>query len=284
MAIGTENDAPWDERAALEELERLKRGIEEWRQRRKEVQAEFDRFVRGFRTMPPEREILDPPAVSSAVGKTDLALGETLAADSASPAPTAPLTSLAIPPIVKDPAISPSDPDPSTAPPYSPIVTTAVNDGEPSREQRTRRTQVIAVTGGLAVVIAAGALLMRTWGGKPDGSSNASKQSAAGRATQVPRPTAPSAPTPNAVVPDAPRSEITALRHVWVRVIVDGTREVEREMQAGERIPLRAGRTTVIRAGNAGAVRVTINGEDRGTLGPEGEVVTRTLQTPTPNR
>ena len=142
----------------------------------------------------------------------------------------------------------------------------------------------MAVTGGLAVVVAAGALLMRTWGGKPEGSSGASKQSAAGLAIQAPRPTAPSAPTPNAVVPDAPRSEITALRHVWVRVTVDGTREVEREMQAGERIPLRAGRTTVIRAGNAGAVRVTINGEDRGTLGPEGEVVTRTLQTPTPNR
>ena len=122
---------------------------------------------------------------------------------------------------------------------------------------------------------------MRTWGGKPDGSSGASKQSAAGRAIQVPRPAVPSEPTP---VPDAPRSEITALRRVWVRVIVDGTREVEREMQAGERIPLRAGRTIVIRAGNAGAVRVTINGEDRGTLGPEGEVVTRTLQTPTPTR
>src|SRR5216110_2142015 len=77
MSIGTENDAPWDERAALEELNRLTRGIEEWRQRRKEVQAEFDRFVRGFRTTPPDREILDQP-VNRAVGKTELALGQTL--------------------------------------------------------------------------------------------------------------------------------------------------------------------------------------------------------------
>ena len=282
MSIGTGNDAPWDERAALEELERLKRGIEEWRQRRKEVQAEFDRFVRGFRTMPPEREILDPPAMNGAVRKSELALGETLAADGSV---AAPLTSVPISPMtVKDPAISPSDPDSSTAPPYFPIVATTVNDGAPSRGQRTRRTQLIAVTGGVAVAIAAGALLMRTWGGKPDGSSGASKQSAAGRAIQAPRPTAPSNPTPIPAIPDATRSEITALRRVWVRVIVDGTREVEREMQAGERIPLRAGRTTVIRAGNAGAVRVTINGEDRGTLGPEGEVVTRTLQTATPTR
>jgi hypothetical protein len=234
MSTGTENDAPWDERAALEELERLKRGIEEWRQRRKEVQAEFDRFVRGFRTMPPEREILDPPAVNSAVEKRDLASEEILAPEGSVPAPSAPLmraerserrrasgvkraswgagdpndleTSLAIPPVtVNDAAISPSEPDPSTAPPHSPIVATALNDGAPLREQRTRRTQVMAVSGGLAVVIAAGALLMRTWGGKPEGSSGASKQSAAGRAIQAPRPTAPSAPTPNAAVPDAPR-------------------------------------------------------------------------------
>ena len=67
--------------------------------------------------------------------------------------------------------------------------------------------------------------------------------------------------------------------------LVDGVREVERELNAGDRIPLRAGRTSVIRAGNAGAVRLTIDGEDRGLLGPEGEVVTRTLQIPaTPNR
>ena len=87
------------------------------------------------------------------------------------------------------------------------------------------------------------------------------------------------------VEPGPPRSEIVALRRVWVRVVVDGSREVERELDAGERVPLRAGRTSVVRAGNAGAVRVTINGEDRGTLGPEGEPMTRTLRAPaTPAR
>ena len=46
-----------------------------------------------------------------------------------------------------------------------------------------------------------------------------------------------------------------------------------------------AGNPDAIRAGNAGAVQVTINGEDRGSLGAEGEVVTRTLQIPaTPAR
>jgi hypothetical protein len=85
--------------------------------------------------------------------------------------------------------------------------------------------------------------------------------------------------------PEPPRSEILALQRVWVRVVVDGNREVERELAAGERVPLRAGTVSVVRAGNAGAVRVTINGENRGTLGPEGEPITRTLRAPgTPAR
>jgi hypothetical protein len=63
---------------------------------------------------------------------------------------------------------------------------------------------------------------------------------------------------------------------VWVRVVVDGKREVERELEANARIPL-AGRTIVIRTGDAGAVRVEINGQDRGLLGRDGEVVTRTF-------
>ena len=45
---------------------------------------------------------------------------------------------------------------------------------------------------------------------------------------------------------------------------------------AGARVPLR-GRAITIRAGNAGAVRVVIDGQDRGVLGAEGVVVTRTF-------
>jgi hypothetical protein len=77
-------------------------------------------------------------------------------------------------------------------------------------------------------------------------------------------------------------TEIHALRRVWVRVIVDGTRAVERELRADERVALPSGRTIVIRTGDAGAIRLTMNGQDRGTLGPEGEVVTRTFTAPAP--
>ena len=56
MPTRTDEQLPWDEGAALEELQRLQRGIHEWRSRRKDVQTEFDRFVRGFRTPAPAPE------------------------------------------------------------------------------------------------------------------------------------------------------------------------------------------------------------------------------------
>lgn len=290
MPSGREHGVSWDEGAALEELERLKRGIEEWRRRRKDVQADFDRFVRGFRTPPSEREtgreISAPVALQTTAVAPDCPSAQTPAVDPSAPAPAAPLTSVTIPTAsATDLAVSSSQPAPlpdeSSLPP---VVATAVKRSSLSAEQRRGRTLLMAVAGGAAVLITVVTLLTRTWNARPDGSSGGGSQPAA-RAAQVPRSTAPSSSTPNPVVPEAPRSEITALRRVWVRVVVDGTREVERELNAGDRIPLRAGRTSVIRAGNAGAVRLTIDGEDRGLLGPEGEVVTRTLQIPaTPNR
>ncbi len=282
MSSGPENPVPWDESTALEELERLKRGIEEWRQRRKDVQADFDRFVRGFRMAALERKIVEASEPPSAV----LSASET-AADVPNVSVPTPMQPVAVPTptvIARDlatpsleAALTPTEPSPPSL--------TAAQGPAPSAEQRRRRTQVMVVTGGLAVVVAAGALLTRSWGGKPGKSADASARPAAARATPVPGPKAPSESRSNPAVPESPRSEITALRRVWVRVTVDGVREVERELPAGERVPLRPGRTIVIRAGNAGAVQLLLNGEDRGTLGPEGQVVTRTLQIPpTPNR
>jgi hypothetical protein len=66
-------------------------------------------------------------------------------------------------------------------------------------------------------------------------------------------------------------------RRVWVRVLLDGERAIERELPPGTRIPLQADRAIVIRAGDAGALRLTINGVDRGPLGRDAEIVTRTF-------
>jgi hypothetical protein len=70
------------------------------------------------------------------------------------------------------------------------------------------------------------------------------------------------------------------VRRVWLRVVVDGNRAVEREVDANATIPLPAGRTFVVRAGDAGAVRFFLNGQDQGPLGGEAQVVTRTFTSP----
>src|SRR5438094_843243 len=76
------------------------------------------------------------------------------------------------------------------------------------------------------------------------------------------------------------QGELKIQRRVWVRVLLDGQRAVERELAAGTRIPLQADRAIVIRAGDAGALRLTINGVDRGPLGKDAEIITRTFTAP----
>ena len=227
---------PFDDRAALEELERLRGAIDEWRTRRKQTLATFDEFVRGFRTPATEREIVAAPP---------------------SPAEELPVTSV-VPETVHEP-------------PPAPIVDLAARASGPSAERRRRRARQVIVAGGVAAIIAAG-VLTRSRQVAP---AEAPRQ----RASPVPPPVTQ---MPGAVAPVSGRTEIIALRRVWVRVIVDGTREVERELRVDERVALPPGRTIVIRTGDAGAIRLTMNGQDRGTLGPEGEVVTRTFTAPAP--
>lgn len=250
MADGNTDRVPWDDREALEELERLRGAIDEWRTRRKQAQAAFEEFVRGFRTPPRE------PEIGAASFNTT------------GPASTQPLLTSGLPAPVHAES----------------LVSLGVDVPAPLRvapgAQRKRPAYLVAIAGGVVVFITAGALLIQSWRAARTESSGTPTDAAVEiRRSSVPPATLSSRP----VAPEGPRTEIIALRRVWVRVTVDGTREVERELQANDRIPLRAGRTIVIRTGNAGAIRLTINGEDRGTLGREGEVVTRTVKTPAPS-
>ena len=305
MASGSQDRAHWDEAAALEELERLQRGIEEWRRRRKDVQAEFERFVRGFRRAGQEAEIagvaaserpsIMPPAnrpLSAWVPPTAAATPGVATIPIPTPTHNEPpphSAALATPTVTSEPALLPT-PSAAPVPPgrsASGSVPMAAKLSAWFARQSTQRSRVIAGAGVLVVAIVTGALLTRPWQSGPAHSSSSGSRSAPASIPPVSRPVVP--PTGQPAVapadPGSPRSEIVALQRVWVRVVVDGDREVERELAAGERVPLRAGTVSVIRAGNAGAVRVTINGENRGTLGPEGEPITRTLRAPgTPDR
>ena len=174
---------------------------------------------------------------------------------------------------------------PASAPaefPLSSIVSVLVKASTLPAEQRKRRARLGVVAGAVVVLSVAGVLLTRSSQPTPAG-SGVQARPAPQPAVRVP---------PSAVIPpgqksgpvgsSAPRTEITALRRVWVRVVVDGTSEVERELQPQDRVPLRPGRTSVIRAGDAGAIRLTINGKDQGALGDDGEVLTRTVKVPAP--
>jgi hypothetical protein len=225
--------APFDEQAAVEHLERLKRELEASRVRRKEASIAFDTFVNSFHK--------PSGAATRAAPPSDVELRV--------PAPRL------------------------EAPPWP------TSHGAP----RKPLPKAGLVAGGV-LAVAAGLLLARAWRGSPSDAPPARTSVESAASTEAPNAAAQPAATPTS---DSPAShapaELVAIRDVWVRVTVDGVRVIERELESGARIPLR-GRTIVVRAGNAGAVRMTIDGEDRGPLGAEGIVLTRTYTTSSPGR
>jgi uncharacterized protein DUF4115 len=230
---------PFDEHAALEELERLRNAITDYRRERDQAEAKFDDFVRSFRT---------PSPVRGAIALT--------------------------PPASPDVFV----PVPAEPPPLSSNVEGSEQRDLAALERQPRMGRAV-VLGGLAVLLAAAVLSIRSWRATPGEAPGGLPTPAAG-STPVPA-SPPVAASPSvAVEPRVPPAELTTLRRVWVRVVVDGNREVEREFEGNVRVPLSGGRTIVIRAGDAGAVRLAINGQDQGRLGRDGEVVTRTLTLP----
>jgi hypothetical protein len=225
-----EQAPPFDERAALDELERLRGQIERHKARRRAVEEEFDGFISSFKTpgggaqpaVSQERKRLSPIVASTA-----------LAPPAASPEPVQPAR----------------------------------------RAMSTRRRAAI---GGALVVLAGGAFVTWTWARRGPASSTAQASDAAPSAALSATPEPPAA----RATPSPAATELATSRAVWVRVIADGARVVERELPANARVPLKANKTIVIRTGDAGAVRLSIGGQDQGALGRDGEVVTRTFSLP----
>jgi hypothetical protein len=71
------------------------------------------------------------------------------------------------------------------------------------------------------------------------------------------------------------RIEIQTTREVWMRTTVDGEPPVERLVPGGRTLRFDPTQALVLRAGDAGGLRVVVDGEDRGVLGADGQVVTR---------
>lgn len=128
---------------------------------------------------------------------------------------------------------------------------------------------------GVGVVIAAAAFFVFRGDGDETGRTDTV---AAETPAPAPQPASQPAPAPAPTPP--PRAEIVTSRLVWMRVMVDGQKAIEREVPADTRIPLNPAAQFVVRAGDAGAVRVMIDGKDQGPFGVDGRVATKAFTVP----
>jgi len=219
---------PFNEEAALAELERLRDAIEESRRRRSQSSDEFEAFVRSFRT----------PAAPAAP-KTD-----------APPAPGADVIARERhrpPASVTPPVEQPMPPAEERLPVEQPSATDHTEhanraehtDRVPPSKRRSRSVMLWAL-GGTVILVASIVLLMWPWKTvPPDTASSASTGGAPATASAPPTGT-PDATPADAAPAAAPAANAHALegelnvqRRVWVRGLVDGQRTVGRELPAG---------------------------------------------------
>ena len=234
----------FDEQKATAELERLQQELEESRRRRKDASAAFDAFVNSFHHKEPRTPTDRPTArTQSRQLGPKLDLPVGMAASGAA--------------------------------------------GASWQMPVRRRTVPVPLILGGAVAISVGLVLTRSWRTSGEESSTAARPVVARPSADPAAPGRTSTTTAAVGAAAAPASgafagELVALRGVWVRAIADGVRVIERELRPDERVPLRAARSVVIRVGDAGAVKMYVNGQDRGVLGANGIVVTRTFNAAAP--
>jgi hypothetical protein len=275
----TSSPRPFDERAALQELERLAEKIQATRRQRQEAVAEFESFVKTFR---------------------DDRYSELVAKDAARPLPTVPERRMPeafpAPPIPQPAVAAPREPEVSTPP----VPRAAVDDDEPIVPMARPRVDPLAwlsksprqIAAAAIGALALGAFVVWLFGGfgtsdapdtTPSTVAPASRSETPAPAAGGPQPVASTGPAGAAPVPAPPRAlniELITSRPVWTRVIVDDQKVIERELPKDSRIPLSADRAIAIRAGDAGAIRLTVAGKDAGVLGRDGQIAARTLTAP----
>ena len=266
---------PFNERAALEELEHFRREIERYQAVRHGVSHEFEHFVESFkhpevspkRVAPPKPAPLPEPFLAPAP----------IAAPQRAIAPKLPAAS------------EPFQPSRRIESPR-PERVEAVTVAEGPAPQTRRALPPWASTKWLAI---GSAVVILSVGGYAWMTAGDDSATLATSTTTPPQPQA-ALPAPSAA-PQTPPAEsaappvtaplpfeavLTTSGPVWVRLTADGERVFERELAAGQRIPFTARESIVIRAGNPAAVRLTIGGVDQGSLGKEGFPVTRRFDVP----
>ena len=283
---------PFDERTALDELERLAEKIQSTRRQRERAVAEFNAFVKTFKDEDHATRLaaLHPVARNEAAVPTR--------------PPVAPITSIA--PTIDRRATEPAPPPPAPTPePAAPVMIAADTDAEPiawtaskSKSPSLDLSALLATPRGRIGLAAAGllvVLLLVSWLVSQSGNATPENEPAAAPAAQTapvrtpapaasPAAAAPSTPTPVAStgVPRALNVVLTTSRPVWTRVIVDDRKVIERELPGSQTIPLGADRAIAIRAGDAGAIRLVVDGKDIGVMGRDGQIGSRAFTAQAP--
>jgi hypothetical protein len=253
----------YDEQRAINDLQNLQRAIQHARGDRERAEAEFDEFLRGFHS----KEQPEPQSKAAAAPPQF----RHVAAPVVSPAPAPPPETAAFepePPQVEDQPVA------VAATTGADRTLEAPKSLVPPRRRRDLRPAVgltiaaLVVTGGLLALRGRRAAIPAQE--EPSSVVSTRPEEASAEAASPPAETA----TPQSGV----NLEMMTVRPVWVRVTVDGRRAIERELDAGQRIPLHGERTIVIRAGDAGAVSVRRDGGAATRLGPDGIVATRAFE------
>lgn len=247
---------PFNEQEALAELERLAERIQLSRRQRERAVEEFDAFVRTFRS-PGGRQV----AVAVASHHPVI---EDLPPEVERPVPAV----VSLPPSVESwqPAVDT----------FPPALESPSPREWPVAPPTGRKNRLAVALVGL-LLVAAVILLARSWRSAP-APPPATTVHPTPASEVVPPPV--SSPTAPAAPARALNVELTIIRPVWVRAVVDERRAVERELNAGEKIPLSADRSILIRADDGGAIRLTVDGRDQGTLGRDGQILTRAFTAP----
>lgn len=272
-----DNQRPqFDEQAALQALEHLRDQIRSARSRREEKVAEFEAFVRSNRAASQAERLA---ALTEREGAAHAAQGAARTADRAADPP--------LPHMLPDARPRPEPRmrtrlEPFQFEPRFPPIAAGQSFW------RDRRVQIAL---GIAALIVLTLMLAPWRDTAPDtqaaaapGIEAAPSQGAGAAPGTATIPTGSRAATATAAPAAASRPlqvELTTLRPVWMRVVVDGERRVERQVPADQKLTFGADRAIVLRAGDAGSVRVAVDGVDQGVLGRVGQVMNRTF-TPRP--
>jgi len=249
------HESTFDEQRVLDELEQLQLAIRATRAQRERVQAEFDAQLRAFE--PPTLSHTPPPAKPGAFPVLSIPANGTAQVAARSP----------------ETAIGRA----AESEPVQSALVEPVSEDAPASSRSS--VGLLAIVAG--IVLVASFVLVWMFNRAPSASPPPVAQQPARTIPSVPALPEVRKPAALPVDPHLLRIDLKTLRRVWLRVSVDGRIAIEREVAEGEQLPFGADRSIVVRAGDAGAVTVRVGDVDQGTIGRDGEVLTRTFTAPT---